>query len=203
MKNRLIFQFKPNLKVKVWNFSNIKIFQLEIYFQTWNRPSDEPVHVREIVIEKPLKKQWSHNLCNCSGSCNDCCRSFCCPVLRWIISHHSLCIVWVIQYESYSMTHTFCKFSLASLAEKIESNLFGKLNRRQNFQCAGMFAYFCCCPELLCFMTLLLREELKGIFYFERLLGCDNFHIGDNFWMLVTEFRYWWHLMVIGARNLC
>ena len=55
--------------------------------------------------------------------------------------------------------------SLASLAEKIESNLFGKLNRRQNFQCAGMFAYFCCCPELLCFMTLLLREELKGIFY--------------------------------------
>merc|ERR1712131_49385 len=96
------------------------------------RPSDEPVEVREIVIEKPLKKQWSHNLCNCSGSCNDCCRSCCCPVL-----------------------------SLASLAEKIESNLFGKLNRRQNFQCAGMFAYFCCCPELLCFMTLLLREELK------------------------------------------
>ena len=63
------------------------------------------------------------------------------------------------------MRHTLCMFSLASLAEKIESNLFGKLNRRQNFQCAGMFAYFCCCPELLCFMTLLLREELKGIFF--------------------------------------
>ena len=62
------------------------------------------------------------------------------------------------------MSHTLCMFSLASLAEKIESNLFGKLNRRQNFQCAGMFAYFCCCPELLCFMTLLLREELKGTF---------------------------------------
>ena len=79
-------------------------------------------------------------------------------------------------FTLYSMSHTLCKFSLASLAEKIESNLFGKLNRRQNFQCAGMFAYFCCCPELLCFMTLLLREELKGIFYFERLLGCENFH---------------------------
>ena len=82
------------------------------------------------------------------------------------------------------MSHTLCKFSLASLAEKIESNLFGKLNRRQNFQCAGMFAYFCCCPELLCFMTLLLREELKGIILstFDRLLGCDNLAIV----MLVT-----------------
>ena len=66
--------------------------------KTWKRPSDEPVEVREIVIEKPLKKQWSHNLCNCSGSCNDCCRAFCCPVLRWII---------LSQYESYFMEIQF------------------------------------------------------------------------------------------------
>ena len=73
---------------------------------------------------------------------------------------------WGESYQKlqFNMSHTSCMFSLASLAEKIESNLFGKLNRRQNFQCAGMFAYFCCCPELLCFMTLLLREELKGMF---------------------------------------
>lgn len=56
----------------------------------------------------------------------------------------------------------FLFFSMANLAESSESNVFGKENRRGNFTCAGLFAYFCCCPELLCFLSLLLREEIKG-----------------------------------------
>lgn len=52
--------------------------------------------------------------------------------------------------------------SLADFAEKSESNILGKTNRGENVRCAGLFAYFCCCPELLCFLTLLLREEYKG-----------------------------------------
>lgn len=51
---------------------------------------------------------------------------------------------------------------MADLAEQSESNIFGKVNRKSNFKCAGLFAYFCCCPELLCFLNLLLREEIKG-----------------------------------------
>ena len=53
---------------------------------------------------------------------------------------------------------------MADLAEQSESNIFGKVNRKSNFKCAGLFAYFCCCPELLCFLNLLLREEIKGEF---------------------------------------
>jgi len=65
-------------------------------------------------------------------------------------------------------TGTCCYASVCPLivmsktAEKSESNIFGKFNRSDNFKCAGIFAYFCCFPELLCFLTLLLREEIKG-----------------------------------------
>ena len=67
-----------------------------------------------------------------------------------------------------SMIGTCCYASICPLmvmsktAEKSESNIFGKFNRSENFKCAGIFAYFCCFPELLCFLTLLLREEIKG-----------------------------------------
>ena len=96
------------------------------------RPIDEAVVVREEPV--PLGPiTWSNSLCSCNGNARSCCRACCCPLL-----------------------------SLSELAEQIESNVFGKENRKQNFQCAGLFAYFCCCPELLCFLTLLLREEIKG-----------------------------------------
>ena len=32
-------------------------------------------------------------------------------------------------------------------------------------------------------------------------VGDEWLYLGDNFWILVTEFRYWWHLLVVGARH--
>ena len=33
--------------------------------------------------------------------------------------------------------------------------------------------------------------------------GCWWLYLGDNFWILVTEFRYWWHLLDVDAQRLC
>ena len=32
---------------------------------------------------------------------------------------------------------------------------------------------------------------------------CFWLYVGDNFWILMTEFRYWWHILDVGARRLC
>ena len=60
------------------------------------RPADESVVVREQPL--PLGPiTWSNKLCSCNGNSSSCCKACCCPLL-----------------------------SLSELAERIESNIFGK-----------------------------------------------------------------------------
>merc|ERR1712130_904380 len=131
------------LKLKKESEMSSTLQEAEIHEVPVDAPIPRDVTIRDPVVQSQPRtiRLSEHSLSKrwnkrlCDCGGPGCCQVCCCPLI-----------------------------TLADLAEKSESNIMGKKNRRENVKCAGLFAYFCCWPELLCLITLLLREDYKDRF---------------------------------------